>query len=385
MANNSNENWGEIALDNLDDLLKEVENFGSNNGVNAGANNKGSGKKETSKGLKASNLSTVLEAEEDDEDELENEEDEDGESSDPALLNEDDDGDDIEVEDSDADGGRGDDAKRADDLEELRREAQENQRALAEARLALQRAEQQAEKATKERSTLLRGNLEAQRDRFDLTAKTLKAQIIKAREESDYVSEEDLREKLQEINLRRMAVTADLEALENPAVEQQPKEEAPARQPNRPLTVSDDIPRATRDFIKRNEWITSASDSERMVLANMSQLLIDQGGDPATEAFYDDLTEALKNIKGLRDKVVAKTKTVQKGSPVAPKAQTSEPTKRTKVYRSADGKTKVKVTKDDVEMARRLGFDDPKQYIREKVRLEKQTGGQINQWSQLEV
>lgn len=375
-----NENWGEIGLDNLDELLKEVENFGSNNGVNTGSNNKGAGNKET-KGVKASNLSTVLEAEDDDEDELEEEEeDEDSESSDPALLEDDDDG---EVEDSSADGGRGDDAKRASDLEELRREAQENQRALAEARLALQRAEQQAEKATKERSTLLRGNLEAQRDRFDLTAKTLKAQIIKAREESDYVSEEDLREKLQEINLRRMAVTADLEALENAPAEQ--TKEEPARQPNRPLTVSDDIPRATKDFIKRNEWIASASDSERTVLANMSQLLIDQGGDPATEAFYDDLTEALKNIKGLRDKVVAKTKVAPKGSPVAPKAQTSEPTKRTKVFRSADGKTKVKVTKDDVEMARRLGFDDPKQYIREKVRLEKQTGGEINQWSQIEV
>lgn len=384
----ANENWGEISLDNLDELLKEVENFGSNNGVNTGANSKGTGNKETNKGAKkASNLSTVLEAEDDDEDELENEEeDEDSESSDPALLNEDDDDDDENnVEDSDADGGRGDDAKRADDLEELRREAQENQRALAEARLALQRAEQQAEKATKERSALLRGNLEAQRDRFDLTAKTLKAQIIKAREESDYVSEEDLREKLQEINIRRMAVTADLETLENAPVEQPKEKEQQAHQPNRPLTVSDDIPKATKDFIKRNEWITSASDSEQMVLANMSQLLIDQGGDPSTEAFYDDLTEALKNIKGLRDKVVAKTKPVQKGSPVAPKVQTSEPTKRTKVYRSADGKTKVKVTKDDVEMARRLGFDDPKQYIREKVRLEKQTGGQINQWSQIEI
>ena len=61
----ANENWGEISLDNLDELLKEVENFGSNNGVNTGANSKGTGNKDTNKGAKkASNLATVLEAEE---------------------------------------------------------------------------------------------------------------------------------------------------------------------------------------------------------------------------------------------------------------------------------------------------------------------------------
>jgi len=377
----ANENWSEISLDNLDDLLKEVENFGSNVNVNAGANSKSSGKE--NKKNAGSNLQTVLETEEDDEDELEEETEEDISGSNSTVLEDDDD--DGEVEDSGSDGNRSDDAERTNTIEELRREAQENQRALAEARAALQHARQEAEKSSKEKSTLLKGNLEAQRDRFDVTSKTLKAQIIKAREESDYVAEEDLREKLQEVNLRKMAVEASLEELAASVTE--PVKEVET-QKERPLNVQPGIPKATEDFIKRNAWISSASDSERLVLANMSQLLIDQGGDPATEGFYDDLTEALKSIKGFKDKVASKpdkASAPKKGSPVAPKEQATEASKRTKIYRTEDGKTKVKVTKADVDMAKRLGFDDPKQYIREKVKWEKQTGGTTGQWASIDI
>ena len=377
---NAQQQWNQLDLDSMDDLLKEVEKLNetlgdntfndADTGINTRSNRKssGDGKVNNERSVKASRLQADIEDEEDEtEDDLSSEESEteldDGEG----------------VEDS-GDGSESGDADTTNLRELHQRQVEENRRLLAE----LEQAKRANREAEAQKSTLRKGNLEAQRDRLGVVSADLKAKIKSARELQDFDSEEELREKLYETNLRKMAVE---QALEETAT----SEVAPVSAQQDSQTASGiDVPAEAQRFITRNAWIASAPVAIRQTVAAQAQILIDSGEQPDTVGFYDKLEKRLeRSLEGTSYKVVPRktvgTTTAKKGSPVGGRPQATEPDKRTVVERTKDGKTKVKVTREDIRMAEALGFDNPKDYIRSKIEFERQTDGNAGSWSQIKI
>lgn len=369
-------NWGEINLDDVDTLIKEVEEYGTTKKLNSKSS--GESPRQGNEG-KGKTLDVQANNEDEESDELENESEEgEEELEDEESEDTTDDESEDDVEDTSSDGNSGGDAERARLLEELENTKRQVQAALAE------RDEARTSIASKEKDigALRASQLKTQRDSLELETKGLISQIKAAKTDGDSDLEEELRVKLQEKTLRKLAVeTAIEEATSETETVKEPvkKQAAPGANP--------DVPTEAVNFVTRNAWINNASQAVRNTVAAQAQILIDAGKDPATQGFYDELEKRLERaLEGTNHKVVPRVKpqVKSKGSPVAAKDSATEKDSRTKVIKQKGGKSKVIVTKADIQAANNLGME-PKDYIKAKIKTERQNGGNAANWATIEV
>lgn len=369
--------WNEISLDDLDELTNELkitgENFkkeaenkknDSNKGVDTRASVKSAGK-EDEDDWDEDNVQTDIEDEEHDEAEPEDEDEVVDEDQSPTRNR----------------GAKPDgklDRNQSDETEAVRR-------ALAEVQRERDSALAQLAEAEKTQSTLRKTTLESQRDSVVGEIKTLKAQLSKAKQDGDYEAETDLLLEIQKKQLRELAIES---ALEDTAIEAAtPKREAPRTTQQVAQPQANTMPPEAQKFVQRNAWIANAPETVRMAIVTQSQMMIDQGKDPNKAEFYDALSKRLNAVlDGTGYTVAGGESTARKaeapakkrGSPLPPKEQT------TKVYRDANGNTKVVATRADKDMAEKMGLD-LKVYMKNKLKMEKATGGVAANWAPIEV
>jgi len=370
--------WNEISLDDLDELTKELQianekhtkevkqKDDSDKSSDPRASVKSAGKEDEDE-WDDSDVQTDFEDEEHDEVE------QDEESEDEVEASDDEDNRSKRNRNSKSD--RDVDRGRADEQEQIRR-------ALAEAQRERDELREQLTKAAETESNLRKTTLESQRDSIAREIKTLKAQIRQAKADGDNEAETDLLLEIQKKQLRELAIESALEDVEREATT--PKKEAP-KSPQTQQQQTPVMPPEAQRFVQRNAWIASAPEAVRMTIVAQSQMLIDQGKDPSKPEFYDLLGRKLNSVLDGSGYVVngvpAPKKPEQKkakGSPVPPKEQT------TKVYRDANGNTKVVATKADKEMAEKMGLD-LKVYMAEKLKMEKATGGVAANWAPIKI
>ena len=370
--------WNEISLDDLDELTKELQianekhtkevkqKDDSDKSSDPRASVKSAGKEDEDE-WDDSDVQTDFEDEEHDE----VEQDEEDESEDEVIVD----------EDNDSNRNRGSKSNGKLDRDKSN-EAEEVRRALAEVQRERDAALAQLAEAEQAKSNYRKTTLESQRDSLAGEIKTLKAQIRQAKADGDNEAETDLLLEIQKKQLRELAIESALEDVEREAAA--PKKEAPKSQQTQQQQTPVMPPEAQR-FVQRNAWIASAPEAVRMTIVAQSQMLIDQGKDPSKPEFYDLLGRKLNSVLDGSGYVVngvpAQKKPEQKkakGSPVPPKEQT------TKVYRDANGNTKVVATKADKEMAEKMGLD-LKVYMAEKLKMEKATGGVAANWAPIKI
>jgi len=375
--------WNEISLDDLDELTKELQI------TNEKFNKEVKGKNDTDKGIdtrtnikSAGNKAERFAREDEDEwDSPDVQADDEDEEDNEVEQDEDESEDEVAVdEDNDTSRNKGSksngklDRNQSDETETVRR-------ALAEVQRERDAALAQLAESEKAQSNLRKTSLESQRDSIAGEIKTLKAQIKQAKADGDTESETDLLLEIQKKQLRELAIESALEDVDIEA-KTSPKKQAPRQQEQTQTNV---MPPEAQRFVQRNAWIASAPEAVRMTIVAQSQMLIDQGKDPSKPEFYDLLGRKLNSVldgSGYTVQGVSQPKKTEqkkaKGSPVPPKEQT------TKVYRDANGNTKVVATKADREMADKMGLD-LKVYMKNKVQMEKATGGSAANWAPIEV
>ena len=370
--------WNEISLDDLDEQINELkitnEKFNkevktkddSNKGVDTRASVKSAGKEDEDE-WDDSDVQTDFEDEEHDEVEPDEESEDEVEASDD--------------EDNDSNRNRGSKSNGKLDRDKSN-EAEEVRRALAEVQRERDAALAQLAEAEQAKSNYRKTTLESQRDSLAGEIKTLKAQIKQAKADGDNEAETDLLLEIQKKQLRELAIESALEDVEREATT--PKKEAP-KSPQTQQQQTPVMPPEAQRFVQRNAWIASAPEAIRMTIVAQSQMLIDQGKDPSKPEFYDILGRKLNSVLDGSGYVVngvpSQKKPEQKkakGSPVPPKEQT------TKVYRDANGNTKVVATKADRDMAEKMGLD-LKVYMAEKLKMEKATGGVAANWAPIKI
>jgi hypothetical protein len=377
--------WNEISLDDLDEQIKDLQITNETK--------KEPQKNDPNKGVDSrASVKSARKEDEDDED-WDNGTNvrTDSEAEDAEEEHENEDEDEVEVTDESDDESeptprRGNERTKSDrnvggDKSD---ESDTVRRALAEAQRERDELQRQLNEAQKAQFGLRKTSLESQRDSIAGEIKTLKAQVSRAKADGDHEAETDLMMEIQKKQLKELAIESALED-----VEVEVKRPAPAAQVQQPQANAPAMPPEAQKFVQRNAWIATAPEAVRMAIVTQSQIMIDQGKDPNSAQFYDALATRLNtvldgsgyvvnagNAKAASKKAEAPAK--KKGSPIPPKEQS------TKVYRDAQGNTKVVATRADKEAAERLGLD-LKLYMQEKLKMEKATGGNAANWSSIKV
>lgn len=369
--------WSEISLDDLDELTNELkitnekfnetkEKNDADKGIDTRANIKSAGKEDEDEWDESD-----VQADDEDEGDTEIESDEDAE-------------DEVDTDDEDHSSARNKGTKSNGKLDRNQSdEAETIRRALAEVQRERDAALAQLAESEKAQSNLRKTSLESQRDSIAGEIKTLKAQIKQAKADGDTEAETELLLEVQKKQLRELAIESALEDADLEA--KAPKKEAPKTATEAQNRQTNVMPPEAQKFVQRNAWIATAPEAVRMTIVAQSQMLIDQGKDPSKPEFYNELGRKLNTVldgSGYTVQGVSQPKKTEqkkaKGSPVPPKEQT------TKVYRDANGNTKVVATKADREMADKMGLD-LKVYMKNKVQMEKATGGSAANWAPIEV
>jgi len=358
-----NSEWGEISLDDITSLTKEVINNGPDHKLDTTANLKGSRTEE--------------------EDEIEIASDEGAVDTEDASET----GDDKETEQRvKDDAGKRDVSSSEERIKTLYAANKQNEEKVALLEQRLREREEALNKAKQSESTLRKGELEYRKSSLESETASIEKAIEDARSEGDVKLETQLFKKLQtkiiEQKLLESSIS-DFEETATPKVEDkrsEPKVEAPV------------FPEEATKFVNNNPWIAQDAGA-RDIVARAAQTLIDKGVDPNSKAFYDRLAPMLEKTftaMELDHKVVHEgretrpelPKTAPKvKSPILGKETASDETST--FVRSSDGKVKAKVTSDDKEMAQRLGMP-LKAYMESKYKTEKQTKGNVGQWAQIE-
>jgi len=371
--------WSEISLEDLDELTNELQITNKREANRNDANTK----RDTRPSVKGTGIEEGAE----DEDEWDEPTAKVQAKSEDEADDEDEqqDEDEVEVEEDDED-GESDTAPRRERAKSDRNvggdksnESETVRRALAEAQRERDELLRQLGEAQTAQHSLRKTSLESQRDSLAGEIKTLKAQVRQAKENGDHDAETDLLLAIQKKQLRELAIESALED-----VAEEPKK--PAAKPAQ-TTTAPIMPPEAQKFVQRNAWIATAPEAVRMTVVAQSQMMIDKGMDPNSAEFYTALANRLSKVLdgyevkgGDAPARPQKNEPPQKkrGSPLPPKEQT------TKVYRDANGNTKVVATKADKEAAARYGMD-LKVYMKNKIKMEKSTGGNAANWASIEV
>jgi len=371
--------WSEISLEDLDELTNELQITNKREANRNDANTK----RDTRPSVKGTGIEEGAEDEDEwDEPTAKVQAKSEDETDDEVEQNEDE----VELEDEEDD--EGEVAKRSGNERpksdrnvggDKSNESETVRRALAEAQRERDELLRQLGEAQTAQHSLRKTSLESQRDSLAGEIKTLKAQVRQAKENGDHDAETDLLLAIQKKQLRELAIESALED-----VAEEPKK--PAAKPAQTATAPIMPPEAQK-FVQRNAWIATAPEAVRMTVVAQSQMMIDKGMDPNSAEFYTALANRLSKVLdgyevkgGDTPARPQKNEAPQKkrGSPLPPKEQT------TKVYRDANGNTKVVATKADKEAAARYGMD-LKLYMKNKIKMEKSTGGNAANWASIEV
>lgn len=372
--------WNEISLDDLDELTKELQIANEKHTKEVKTKDDSDKSSDSRSDIKSARKEdedewddSDVQADDEDEGDTEVEQDEEDESEDEVIVD----------EDNDSNRNRG--SKSNGKLDRYKsNEAEEVRRALAEVQRERDAALAQLAEAEQAQSNLRKTTLESQRDSIAGEIKTLKAQIKQAKADGDTEAETELLLEVQKKQLRELAIESALEDADLEA--KAPKKEAPKTATEAQNRQTNVMPPEAQKFVQRNAWIATAPEAVRMTIVAQSQMLIDQGKDPSKPEFYNELGRKLNTVlegsgytvQGFTQPKKAVEQKKSKGSPLPPKEQT------TKVYRDANGNTKVVATKADRDMAEKMGLD-LKVYMAEKIKMEKATGGVAANWAPIKI
>lgn len=179
------------------------------------------------------------------------------------------------------------------------------------------------------------------------------SELARANKLGDAAKQTELQTKLAEISAKELVAQDRARRAEEKAKE----EPAPQAQPQQPQ-AQPPSPRAQK-WAEDNDWFGEDEAATYAALAIHRKLVIDEGFDPTSEEYYDELDnrimERMPTLKGTGTKR-ERTPAKQDAPPVeAPARQAAASSTRKK------GRRTVRLTRTQVAMARRLGLT-PEQY-----------------------
>ena len=233
----------------------------------------------------------------------------------------------------------------------------------AEARMQ-QMAEALAKKDA-EMAELRKTAVSTQTQNVDIYGKSLENQLNLAKkafkdayEKGDADGLTDAQEQIADLKAKMTNLVSykqQLEATEKamPTVEEKKKEEGPR------------MPQAARDWISDNDWFNKDQKMTRRALL-VNQELLDEGYDPNSDDFYNELDNRLQSF-GVKKKEVEVEETVEEDKPRKRQSPVSGNTRETA---STGSSKKIRLSEADVATAKKLGVT-PEDFARQKLRIKK--------------
>lgn len=250
--------------------------------------------------------------------------------------------------------------KRIDKLTARLREAERRENAALEYAKSVQAQKETLEKQFQQtdsaRITEAKGRIETQ-------ILALKQVIRKAREEGDLDTETEAQHRLTALSMDQVRLS---EAQQRRAAPPQPAREpeaAPVQQPQRPQPAQQLDPRA-EEWAERNDWFGKDVVMTSAVRGIHVQLIQNEGFDPSSDEYYDEIDRRMKDL--FPDRMGGKTK-----APAQTSSRSSRPVQTvasaTRATGTQSARRVVRLTPSQVAIAKRLNvpLEEYAKYVKE--------------------